>query len=98
MLYFLVYDQDDEKQKEFKNVMSFLGKIVSTCQLYKPLAENTSAVSIPIDLKWEQRRISQIIVDADFASSALFIFTRAKHVLLTVQGIRNDLADAYETS
>ena len=39
VLYFLVYDQDKEKQKEFKNVMSFRGKIVSTCQLYKPLAE-----------------------------------------------------------
>ena len=37
--HFLVYDQDKEKQKEFKNVMSFRGKIVSTCQLYKPLAE-----------------------------------------------------------
>ena len=30
VLYFLVYDQDKEKQKEFKNVMSFRGKIVST--------------------------------------------------------------------
>ena len=39
VLYFLVYDQDKEKQKEFKNVMSVRGKIVSTCQLYKPLAE-----------------------------------------------------------
>ena len=39
VLYFLVYDQDKEKQKEFKNVMSFRGKIVSTGQLYKPLAE-----------------------------------------------------------
>ena len=39
MLYFLVYDQDKEKQNEFKNVMSFRGKIVSTGQLYKPLAE-----------------------------------------------------------
>ena len=39
VLYLLVYDQDKEKQKEFKNVMSFRGKIVSTCQLYKPLAE-----------------------------------------------------------
>ena len=39
VLYFLVYDQDKEKQKDFKNVMSFRGKIVSTCQLYKPLAE-----------------------------------------------------------
>ena len=36
---FLVYDQDKEKQKEFKNVISFRGKIVSTCQLYKLLAE-----------------------------------------------------------
>ena len=39
VFYFLVYAQDKEKQKEFKNVMSFRGKIVSTCQLYKPLAE-----------------------------------------------------------
>ena len=39
VLYFLVYDQDKEKQKDFKNVMSFRGKIVSTCQLYKPLAK-----------------------------------------------------------
>ena len=39
VLYVLVYDQDKEKQKEFKNVMSFRGKIVSTCQLYKPLAK-----------------------------------------------------------
>ena len=38
VLYFLVYDQDKEKQKEFiqfKNVMSFRGKIVPTGQLYK---------------------------------------------------------------
>ena len=40
VLHFLVYDQDKEKQKELKNVMSFRGKIVSTGQLYKPLAEN----------------------------------------------------------
>ena len=39
VLYFLFYDQDKEKQKEFKNVMSFRGKIASTGQLYKPLAE-----------------------------------------------------------
>ena len=39
MLYFLVYDQDKEKQNEFKNVMSFRGKILSTGQLYEPLAE-----------------------------------------------------------
>ena len=39
VLYLLVYDQDKEKQKEFKNVMSFRGKIVSSCQLYKALAE-----------------------------------------------------------
>ena len=39
VLYFLVYDQDKEKQNDFKNVMSFRGKIVSTRQLYKPLAE-----------------------------------------------------------
>ena len=37
--YILVYDQNKEKQKEFKNVMSFRGKLVSTGQLYKPLAE-----------------------------------------------------------
>ena len=92
--HFIVYDQDKEKQKEFKNVMSFRGKIVSTGQLYKPLAKNTSAVSIPIDFKWEHRRILQIIVDADFENSALFIFARAKHVLLR---IHNNIADAYET-
>ena len=39
VLYFIVYDQDKEKQKEFKNVMSFRGKNVCTDQLYKPLAE-----------------------------------------------------------
>ena len=39
VIHFLVYDQDKEKQKEFKNVMSFRGKNVSTGQLYKPLAE-----------------------------------------------------------
>ena len=70
VLYFLVYDQDKDKQKDFKNVMSFRGKNVSTCQLFK------------------HRRILQIIVDADFANSTLFVFTRAKHVLLTVQGQR----------
>ena len=39
VLYFLVYDQDREKHKEFKNVMSFRDTVVSTGQLYKPLAE-----------------------------------------------------------
>ena len=39
LLYFLVYGQDKEKQKDFKNVMSFRGTVVSTGQLYKPLAE-----------------------------------------------------------
>ena len=39
VLYFLVYDQDKEKQKDFKNVMSFRGIFVSLGQLYKPLAE-----------------------------------------------------------
>ena len=39
VLYFIVNDQDKEKQKEFKNVMSFRGKILSTGQLYIPLAE-----------------------------------------------------------
>ena len=45
-------------------------------------------------------------VDANFVNSALFIFTRAKHVVLTYRPraedverrIRYDLADAYETS
>ena len=77
MLYFLVYDHDKEKQKDFTNVMSFRGILVYT-----------SAVSIPIDFKLEHRRILQIIVDADFVNSALFIFTRAKHVVLTIQGQR----------
>ena len=39
VLYFLVYDQELEKQKDFKNVMCIPGNLVSTCQLYKPLAE-----------------------------------------------------------
>ena len=39
VLYLLVCGQDKEKLKEFKNVMSVRGKIVSTGQLYKPLAE-----------------------------------------------------------
>ena len=64
--------------------------------------KNTSAVNIPIGLKWEHRTHLQIKVDADFLNSDLFIFTKAKHVVhvLTVQGQRmwNDLADAYETS
>ena len=88
VLYFLVYDQDKEKQKEIKNVMSFRGKIVCTGQLYKPLAEKHKCVNIPIDFKWEHRRILQIVVDADFVNSSLFIFARAKHVILTVQGQR----------
>ena len=33
---FLIYGQELEKQKDFKNVMSFRGNLVSTCQLYKP--------------------------------------------------------------
>ena len=88
VLYFLVYDQELEKQKDFKNVMCIRGNLVSTCQLYKPLVKNTSAVSIPVDFKWEYRRILKIIVDADFVNWALFIFKRAKHVVLTVQGQR----------
>ena len=39
VIYFLVYDQDKEKLKDIKNVMSFRGTVVSACQLYKPLAE-----------------------------------------------------------
>ena len=39
VLYLFSLRQDKEKQKEFKNVMSFRGKIVSTCPFYKPLAE-----------------------------------------------------------
>ena len=39
VLYVLVYDQKLEKQKDFKNVMCIRGNLVSTCQLYKPLAE-----------------------------------------------------------
>ena len=35
----LVYDQGKEKQKDFKNVLSFRGNLVSSCLLYKPLAE-----------------------------------------------------------
>ena len=36
---YLVYDQDKEKQNDSKKVMSLRGKIGSTGQLYKPLAE-----------------------------------------------------------
>ena len=39
VLYFLVYDQELEKRKDFKNVMCIRGNLVSTGQLYKPLAE-----------------------------------------------------------
>ena len=39
VLYVLVYDQDKEKQKDFKNVMSFRVTFVSNGQLNKPLAE-----------------------------------------------------------
>ena len=38
VLYLLVYDQELEKQKDFKNVMCIRGNLGSTCQLYKPLA------------------------------------------------------------
>ena len=59
------------------------------CDVPHPLSLDgiTRAVSIPIDFKWEHRRILQIKVDADFVSSAMFIFTRAKHVFI-VQGQR----------
>ena len=98
VLYFLVYDQ--QKQKDFKKVMSFRGKIIPACQLYKPLPEKHKCRNIPIDFKWEHRRILQIIVDAD-----LFYFHESK--TCAIYGpraeevecrIRNDLADAYETS
>ena len=64
------------------------------------LLKNTSAASIPIDFKWEYRKNLQIIVDADFVNSALFIFTRAYRPRTedVECRIRNDLADAYETS
>ena len=65
--------------------------------------KNTSAVSIPTDFKLEHRRILQIIADADFVNSTLFsreqnmwyLPPRAEDV---ERRIRNDLADAYETS
>ena len=104
MLYFLVYGQDKEKQAEFKNVMSFRGIVVSTCQLYKPLAEKHKCRKYSIDFKLEHRRILQIIVDADFVNSALLIFTRAKRGTYRPRAenverhIRNNIADAYETS
>ena len=82
-MYVLVYGQDKEKQKDFKNIMSYHGSVVSTGQFYKPLPKTRSAVSIPVDFKWEHRRILQIKEDADFVNSA-----RAKHVVLTVQGQR----------
>ena len=75
-----------KKQKDFKNVMSFCGTVVSTVQLYKPLAEKHKCR--PIDFKWEQRRILQIKVDAHFVKSAVFISMRAKYVVLTFQGQR----------
>ena len=56
VLYFLDYGQDKEKQNDFNNVTSFRGTVISTCQLYKPLAKDTRAVSIPIDFRWEYRR------------------------------------------
>ena len=60
-----------------------------TSDLFLPRnSKYTSAVNIPIDFKWEHRRILQIIVDADFVNSASFIFARTKDVLLTVQGQR----------
>ena len=34
VLYFLVYDQELEKQKDLKNVMCIRGNLASTCQLY----------------------------------------------------------------
>ena len=52
VLYLLVYDQIKEKQKDFKTLMSFRGSVVSTGQVYKPLAE------IPFQrTSWEHRRI-----------------------------------------
>ena len=33
----LSLSQDKEKQKDYRNVMSFRGRVVSTGQLYKPL-------------------------------------------------------------
>ena len=68
VLYVLVYDQDKDNLKDFRNEMSFRVTFVSVVQLYKPLTENTSTVSIPIDFKWEHRKILQIIVNADFVN------------------------------
>ena len=39
VLYILVYDQELEKQKDFKNLMCIRGNLASTCPIYKPLAE-----------------------------------------------------------
>ena len=75
---------DFDNWHPLKNVMSFRVTFVSNGQFYKPLAEK-SFKGIPIDFKWEHRRILQIIVDADFGNTALFIFTRAKHMTLIVQ-------------
>ena len=81
--------------------MSFRGTFVSSAQLYKPLGEKHKCRMHSIDFKWEHRRILQIKVDAHFVNSALFIFTRAKRGAYrprVERRIRNDLADAYETS
>ena len=56
VLYVLVYDQDKDNLKDFRNEMSFRVTFVSVGQLYKPLTEITSTVSIPIEFKWEHRK------------------------------------------
>ena len=74
VLYFLVYDQDNEKQKKFMNAMSFRDTVVSTGQRYKPLAEkHTSAIVFQMTSNRLHRIILQIIAKADFVNSALFI-------------------------
>ena len=90
------------KQKEFKNVMSFRGKIVSTCQLHKPLAEKHKCRN---DFKWEHERIFADHSGRRFCKLGFVYFHESKTFVTygpraedVERRIRNDLADAYETS
>ena len=83
VLYFLVYmvyDRDKEKQRDFKNVMSFRDTVVSTGQLYKPLAEKLQVGTLKNFADQSGRQFCKL--------GFLFIFTRTKHVVLNVKGHR----------
>ena len=73
----------------------------STGQLYKPLAKNTSAVSIPIDLKWEHRKNFADQSTRRFCKPGFVCFHECKLWYIPAEDlkrrIRNDLTDAYET-